>query len=408
MQANFERKTNAVTARFAEEADRGKQQLAQEKEHTARKLEDVLNELELQLADYARRTEQMQMQQAQELGRQQSYYEAVMAEQARSLKTKFSENAAQLQERIKSLEADLIDKGEDFRPVSEGTLKEKYRQLRLLVETTTEPFNLGIKSYTSLGDLDPTEFLVREGKNQLRFLLRSIFWTRLIEGFFSSPYGFGAFGPGEGGSMVFNLYCTWQRLFDADFTGFGPDGPETPENHDFEAFYRNRFANGWRSATFQSIVAALRPREGSRARKRGSASRGSLSSNGLRGIAKVYAANVEKVRADLLEVLGRVCNGAVGDEIEANVAEIVRCASELAADFAAHQAKVCFGQMPMRGDSVTIGAEFVDCEDGDTSRRGAETVDLAVSPSLFIIGDGRNDLITPVCLLPGEIFSSRS
>jgi len=130
---------------------------------------------------------------------------------------------AELKQRIRSLEADLVDNGDDLRPsLGSSALQTRYRELKLKVERITEPFNLEIVS-SSGGDfdeLDPTGFLAREGKAQLRFLLRSTCWSIIIDGFFSSPFGFGAFGRQEGKKMLLNVYSTWQRLFDPTFTGF--------------------------------------------------------------------------------------------------------------------------------------------------------------------------------------------
>lgn len=129
-----------------------------------------------------------------------------------------------LRQRILSLESDLIDNGDDMRPsLGGGTLQTRYRALKLKVETISEPFNLSEIASPSgfdTSELDQREFLAREGKSQMRFLLRSVCWSVLLDRFFSSPFGFGAFGREEGKKMLLEVYATWQRLFDPGFTGY--------------------------------------------------------------------------------------------------------------------------------------------------------------------------------------------
>ncbi|KAK3317052.1 hypothetical protein B0H66DRAFT_605313 [Apodospora peruviana] len=339
-------------------------------------------------------------------------YQSDFRKEADRLAAQHHRNTVHLKERIVSLEGSLVDNIDDLRPSFGGdSLKIKFRNLKLKVETITEPFNLNlVSSGGSVEELDPTGFLAREGKNQMRFFLRSLCWSTIIEGFFSAPFGFGAFGRGEGRQLLINLYCTWQRLFDPAFTGF-ISAPELKDQEDFEPFYRDKFANLWRSATFQSIMTAVQPTKGSKVSKRTSdaPNREEPPTNEAAvGIAKVFVQNVERVRSDLLGMLKRACGGSsVSGEIEGIVDEIVRSASLLAVEFGAHGAKICFG-MPKTRDIVQIGTEFVDCEDGDGNRGALETVQLAVSPSLFMIGDGRNDLTTATCLFPGEIYPERA
>ncbi|KAK0615160.1 hypothetical protein B0T17DRAFT_497746 [Bombardia bombarda] len=382
LELNFKKKTEAQSLEHKQQHEQSRQEILQLKANYEQGFQDTKTQLEALLAQHQ-----------DELDQQSIKYEKYLDRQSAQYKAQIVETVAQMKDRIRSLEADLMEKPDEFRLVSDRTLKDRYRQLRLLVETISEPFNLGIKSLGSNVDqLDPTQFLARAGKNQTRFLLRNIFWTKIIDGFFSAPYGFGAFGSGGGKKMLFDLYCTWQRLFDADFVGYDSDS-RTQE--DFEPFYRDKYANGWRSATFQSIVAVVLPREGSRNSRQQS-------------IANAHAENANQVKKSLLEALSSVCDGVmVSEEIQDKVDETVRCAGELALEFGVHKAKICFG-LPGHGDTVQIGAEFVDCEDGDSGRGALEVVELAVSPSLFMIGDGRNDLITANCLWPGEIYPRRS
>lgn len=121
------------------------------------------------------------------------------------------------------------------------------------------------------------------------------------------------------------------------------------------------------------------------------------------GISKVVSDNRAKVRDEILGIVAFFCEGDISGEIKDQVAAAVQQASELSMAFGTHRAKVCFG-IPKFGDVVEIGAEFVDCQDGDLKRGKLETVELAVSPAMFMIGDGRNDLTTVLCVQHGEIY----
>lgn len=119
-------------------------------------------------------------------------------------------------QRIASLEADLLDNSDDFRPATDDVLKVKYRKLKLLIDTITDPFNLGVSGVTHLSHrLDPSNFLSREGNKYLRFLLRSIIWSIVMDGFFSLPFGFGALGPTGGRQQLLDVYRAWLRLYSA-------------------------------------------------------------------------------------------------------------------------------------------------------------------------------------------------
>ncbi|KAM7192721.1 hypothetical protein V8F33_008182 [Rhypophila sp. PSN 637] len=311
-----------------------------------------------------------------------------------------------LNKRILSLESDLIDNADDMRPsLGGGPLQSRYRQLKLKVETITEPFNLAeMRSPHGFATdaLDQRGFLAKEGKAQLRFLLRSLCWSIIMGGFFSSPFGFGAFGLGEGKKLLMEVYATWQKLFDPNFTGFIAS-PELSDQEDFEPFYNDKFANWWRAATFQSIQSAVFP-----SRRTSQVGKPIEAVEEMpQGIAKVFAANMATVKSRILDVITKACGvDKASEAIEGEVEDLVRCASLLAVEFGAHGAKICFG-MPKSGDTVQIGTEFVDCEDGDSNRGKLETVELAVTPSLFMIGDGRKDLTTATCLFPGEIYPRR-
>ena len=162
----------------------------------------------------------------------------------------------------------------------------------------------------------------------------------------------------------------------------------------FELFRTDKEANKWRSATFQSILMAVNPKG-----KKGQPANGEL--------VRPFAENRQKVHDDILDVLNRVCNNQVQPEIAEKVVEIVQLAGELALEFGSQRAELAL-DVPGKGESITIGPEFVDCEDGESARGKMEEVELLVLPKLFRVGDGRNDLRSRKIIVPGEIYPKRS
>ncbi|KAK3343608.1 hypothetical protein B0T25DRAFT_463207 [Lasiosphaeria hispida] len=301
-------------------------------------------------------------------------------------------NIIDLREKIISLEGDLVDNSDDFRPASDDSLKSKYRELKLVVETITEPFNLQISGVPRTTRIDPDGFLAREGKNQLRFLLRSIVWEKVMDGFFSAPLGFGALGSGSGKKLLVNLFQHWRKIFDANPTA-APVGNYQEES--FDVFRDDKEANKWRSATFQSIMMAVFPK----GQRKGLASSG--------GMVGTFRTNRDKVYGEIRDILNEVCTNGVAEEIEEGIANIVRLAGELALEFGSQRTQLWL-EGPEKGSSVQIGQDFVDCQDGDGNRGAREEVELVVSPKFFRVGDGRNDLSTVKIIYPGEIYPKQS
>lgn len=114
--------------------------------------------------------------------------------------------------------------------------------------------------------------------------------------------------------------------------------------------------------------------------------------------------NCNAVFAEILSVLGEVCPNGIDEEIEAKVDELVKLAAELALEFGSQRAILGL-QAPARGEKVTIGSEYVDCQDGDHNRGKTEEVELLVSPKFYRIGDGRDDMKTENVIFPGEIYA---
>ncbi|KAK4174677.1 hypothetical protein QBC36DRAFT_191735 [Triangularia setosa] len=309
-----------------------------------------------------------------------------MAAYARDRDAQAAVERAQCERQIADLKQVLMEKPGDFdlRLVSDRSLKEEYRALKRSVDTIT--FNLG--PITIDRSIDAASFLEREGKGQERLFVKALIWAMILDGFFSVPYGFGALGPGGTGGPLSELYRSWKKMLEGD----GPKDEAGPLGQtEFEPFYRDRYANSWRSATFQSALYTATARDVD----------GNVVVN--TGIGKVVQDNRQRVQNNTLAMLKSVCSNEVSQEIEEELAAAMARASELAIIFGAHRANVCFG-IPKRGDAVELGREFVDCQDGDMQRGATVTVELPVLPALFTIGDGKNDLTSVFCVEQGEIL----
>ncbi|KAK3991432.1 hypothetical protein QBC44DRAFT_379679 [Cladorrhinum sp. PSN332] len=325
------------------------------------------------------------------LAAQKQLYESSIKEREARHDGEMAGVQAQLNERVLELEQELMSKPDDFRLGLDGSLKTKYGSLKLIIETITSPWNLGTRAGADkLEKMDQTGFLERAGQDQWHFLLRSMVWARILDGFFSAPYGFGALGSGEDGRSLLGVYKTWKMLLDGNGEGHA-NGQEN-----FELFYQDKYANAWRSATFQSLLSAI---EAAKLRDKTLQD----DKDGRKDIATVFADNSSRVREGVVEVISYFCADGISEEIRDQVATAVQQASELSVAFGAHRAKVCFG-IPNFGDVIEIGAEFVDCQDGDLKRGKLETVELAVAPALFMIGDGRSDLTSVLFVQHGEIY----
>ncbi|KAK1773840.1 hypothetical protein QBC45DRAFT_386764 [Copromyces sp. CBS 386.78] len=352
----------------------------------------------------------LQTAQNQQITAQQKKHE----QDVQRLNKKHARNVVDLQNKVQSLENDLVmGSNDDFRPATDDSLKIQYRQLKLCIDMVTEPINLGISGGVprNLGKLDPTRFLEREGKNQLRFLLRSVVWQKIVEGFFSEPFGFGALGSkGEGREVLRKVVDGWRGL-----CGYG-DGAlsngktasrsatTTTDADILTPFFHSRDANKWRSATFQSILMAVAPPSSSMSGNKSSSRKGQQqapSPSGTPGppehaASTLYQTNINQVQSQIVALLSSICSEPLSPEIQSKVSELARQAGELALQFGAQRAQLGL-EVPKRGEQVKIGTEsgWVDCEDGDSfgGRRGVEVeVDLCVSPKVYRIGDmdGRN------------------
>jgi cell division septum initiation protein DivIVA len=131
--------------------------------------------------------------------------------------SKHEHEVNRLNEDMKKLVAQLLVSQSDNEGWPDDKLKFKFNELRQLIDLTTSPRNREflVPEGRTLGPrLDPTGFIGRVGSGRSHYLLKTAIWKILQEQFFSTPFGFGAFGPGKGHTEVMNVYFTWRGLFD--------------------------------------------------------------------------------------------------------------------------------------------------------------------------------------------------
>ncbi|KAK1758846.1 hypothetical protein QBC47DRAFT_96388 [Echria macrotheca] len=298
------------------------------------------------------------------------------------------------EEHRRALTAYRVSNAETTNQPAEADLTKKFTDLKLAVEMVTAPFNLGRLSKVRIprgSRLDPTRFLERESNVQgaTGFLLQSAVWGLVVDGFFSAPCGFGAFGAAGGKALLMELFDAWLRLFSRGSNG---DTGPLPEEPDLECFKTDKEANKWRSATFHSILSSMLRRA------RQPPAEGDDSQPGL---LTPYAANQNRVREGILDILREVTNGQLLEDIEDEVGKIARLGAELALEVGVHRGFIEI-RLPERGSIVEIGSHYVDCHDGDAARGTEEQVDLAICPRFSMTADGsrREKTMHPARIYP--------
>ncbi|GAB1312768.1 hypothetical protein MFIFM68171_02978 [Madurella fahalii] len=242
------------------------------------------------------------------------------------------------QERIKSLESDSVDNSDDFRPATDDSLKIK-------------------------------------------------------EGFISSPFGLGALSPRDGKKKLLDCYVALLKLHGPEpFTG----PMHVTEEESVGVFRTNKVANGWRSATFQSIITDIIPKKGKAVDPLGGDMRRPYIQNREQSPPRHSRRPQERVRQRCVG-RDRGDRHQPGERRRRTRARVWDAEGGTGARDA--QKGVSGPDRP---------GLFVDCYDGDTDRGLFKEVVLAVSPRLYKTGDGRGDMKSTKAILHGEIYAARS
>ena len=112
---------------------------------------------------------------------------------------------------------------------------------------------------------------------------------------------------------------------------------------------------------------------------------------------------VRQIMAFLSE-LSAISSVNLYHELEGEVKTMARLSWQIGVQCGVNQAGLLL-LTASTGDTVVIGPEYHDCEDGDEYRI-ATHVDFVVSPGLVRVGDGRGEMNERFPVVACEIFSS--
>ncbi|KAJ4207592.1 hypothetical protein NW759_013993 [Fusarium solani] len=274
------------------------------------------------------------------------------------------------------LQAQLLVSGDKSQAWPDEKLRTQFRELCRIVDnaTATIATTVDISSQVLSHRLDPDDSLSLV-KGRPHFWLRWRVWSVLQAGFFSLPFGFGAFGPDRGAAEITALYRAWRSRL---------DGSTDP---DLDIFHSNEVANRWRSITFQTLAAA--------ATDGGSGSLIQLGHN-----------NVTHVTEQITSLLSVIAGSQLQGGLQGEMRTAAGLAYELALQFGVNPARLVLLTVE-RSQAVVIGGSngFINCDDGEERRGQKVQVVMAASPGLQRIGDGRSETTQEHTVVPCEVFT---
>lgn len=361
------------------------------------------NEIQSLMADKERQHEELRAQWADEVRRAVSEVKTENAELKRrrakdlenlreqqakeinTLKTNHDAEMAELDKLVRAREKELLDNADNFRPATDGVLKNKFDDIKRRVSAITGPNMVVIHRIDP--KFDPDGFLTRS-PDQQHFLLQNVVWGILRDAFFSRPDGFGALGTsGDGFRLMSELLVKWQDLFDGD------DPPGEPYGRYICKVELLLYANiratpglgRFRSAAFLIIKEVVLSKLEHK-------------------VTRCYNDHIRLVTEKVLAIFGSVTSGGAAAAAVRTVPQMVQRAAELALDFGSQRSEVVL-DFPSYGSEVTLGDRFTDVEDGVIRARGSsQRVDIVVSPAVCRKGDGRFDPNCLTVVAKGEVF----
>ncbi|EEU38878.1 uncharacterized protein NECHADRAFT_83216 [Fusarium vanettenii 77-13-4] len=278
----------------------------------------------------------------------------------------------------RNLQAQLLVSGDKSQAWPDEKLRTQFRELCRIVDnaTATIATTVDISSQVLGNRLDPDNSLSLV-KGRPHFWLRWRVWSVLQAGFFSLPFGFGAFGPDRGAAEITALCCAWRSRLDGS------------TDSDLDIFNSNEVANRWRSITFQTLAAA--------ATDGGSGSLIQLGHN-----------NVTNVTDQIISLLSVIAGTQLQSGLQGEMRTAAGLAYELALQFGVNPARLVL-LTAERSQMVVIGGSngFIDCEDGEERRGQKVQVVMVASPGLQRIGDGRSETTQKHTVVPYTICTLR-
>jgi hypothetical protein len=189
--------------------DRAESQL----QTTSLNLQTALADLNKERMDREREMVETKRNYESEMNRLAIGHSADMAKEV----SRHDDDVRRLNRDIDKLVGQLLVNQNDSQAWPDDKLKVKFKELQRLVDLAVSPRHkeFQIPPNQQLGpDLDPANFLSRAGRGKSHYLLKSAIWNIFREQFFKTPFGFGAFGPGEAQGELMNIYFTWLKALD--------------------------------------------------------------------------------------------------------------------------------------------------------------------------------------------------
>ncbi|KAI8665735.1 hypothetical protein NCS56_01010600 [Fusarium sp. Ph1] len=334
-------------------------ELEREKETLYKQITGLSDQLDSRSAELEQTTRRLEAKQAELDHAVRKHYE-----QVDKLVLDHSRDLDILETRLNSekrnLQAQLLVSGDKSQAWPDEKLRTQFRELCRIVDnaTATIATTVDISSQVLSHRLDPDNSLSLV-KGRSHFWLRWRVWSVLQAGFFSLPFGFGAFGPDRGAAEITALYRAWRSRLDGS------------TDSDLDIFNSNEVANRWRSVTFQTLAAA--------ATDGGSGSLIQLGHN-----------NVTHVTEQIISLLSVIAGTQLQSGLQGEMRTAAGLAYELALQFGVNPARLLL-LTAERNQTVVIGGSsgFIDCEDGEERRGQKVQVVMVASPGLQRIGDGR-------------------
>ena len=196
------------------------QQLTEEQEHAdgeARKIEQLLGQIEelqetvalceSKLESASRERHQMQADHDNQIG----WITMEHSREMQAAEKKFQYEKQKLDSEKRHIQAQLLVSRDKSYAWPDEKLRVQFQELcRLLNNATAEIARSIDIPATGLGSrLDPDDTFSVAGSTGVHFWLRSRVWAVIEAGFFSQPYGFGAFGSDKGAREIMDVFDAW-------------------------------------------------------------------------------------------------------------------------------------------------------------------------------------------------------
>ncbi|KAF1808249.1 hypothetical protein P152DRAFT_517694 [Eremomyces bilateralis CBS 781.70] len=281
------------------------------------------------------------------------------------------------------LKGQLLVNQDDFKRWPDDKLKSRFKELQILISNITDPGRVELRVPRGRPldiDFDPTGFLARAGGERAHVLFKSIIWVILDEHFFSLPYGFGVLGPATPENTLLGAYGSW-------YTALGGKVEPLPcIAEGLKVFHTDQLANGWRSATFQSLYSAI------------------VSPTASNATAAQSSANIDaavKRISQLFTAASQYFSNPSPIQ-DPEILQAARLARDIAVQFGVHPAHLRL-VIPQHTDRVQIGSNYHDYRNGPSDIGSLVTVDLVTLPGLQKVGNGRGGLQGVLTIVPCEI-----